>query len=187
VIIQSATRRNFLAGLGVTALLAATPARQAKAESLADASLADRWSQFRLIDSQNTSFTIGNVRKPLTLIGFWASWCPVCVGEYGQIAALQESVGAENMDVIMMSHPNWWEDDLRMAKSRGMTFRMATADPSNGAEAINETMTDNGDYFVPRTLVFRRDAGELSVVMSRNGRLNLTDGSVAARLRGAMV
>jgi len=68
-----------------------------------------------------------------------------------------------------------------------MTFRMATADPSNGAEAINETMTDNGDYFVPRTLVFRRDAGELSVVMSRNGRLNLTDGSVAARLRGAMV
>jgi len=187
VIIQSATRRNFLAGLGVTALLAATPARQAKAESPADASLADRWSQFRLIDSQNTSFTIGNVRKPLTLIGFWASWCPVCVGEYAQIAALQESVGAENMDVIMMSHPNWWEDDLKVAKSRGIKFRMATADPSNDPAVINDTLTNQGDYFVPRTLVFRREAGELSVVMARSGRLDLEDGRLAARLRGAMV
>jgi hypothetical protein len=74
-----------------------------------------------------------------------------------------------------------------MAKSRGMAFRMATADPSNGDEAIYDTLTNNGDYFVPRTLVFRREANELSVVMSRNGRLNLADGSVAARLRGAMV
>jgi thiol-disulfide isomerase/thioredoxin len=167
MIIQSATRRNFLAGLGVSALLAASPAR---AQTPAETSLAERWSQFRLIDSENNGFTLASLRKPLTFIGFWASWCSVCQGEHDQIAALQQAVGPESM-----------------AKSRGMAFRMATADPSNGDEAIYDTLTNNGDYFVPRTLVFRREANELSVVMSRNGRLNLADGSVAARLRGAMV
>ncbi len=184
MIIQSATRRNFLAGLGVSALLAASPAM---AQSPADSSLAERWSQLRLLDSQDNSFTLDSVRKPLTLIGFWASWCSVCVGEYGQIAALQEAIGPETMDVIMLSHPNWWEDDLKVAKERGMKFRMATADPSNGPEAINDTMTNQGDYFVPRTLVFRSAASELSVVMARSGRLDLGDGRLAARLRGAMV
>jgi thiol-disulfide isomerase/thioredoxin len=187
VIIQSATRRNFLAGLGVSALLAASPAMAQSPTEPSDSSLADRWSQFRLIDSENTSFTLGSLRKPMTLVGFWASWCSVCVGEYGQIAALQEAIGPENMDVIMLSHPNWWEDDLKAAKARGMTFRMATADPSNDPETINDTMTNQGDYFVPRTVVFRKEASELSVVMARSGRLNLSDGSIAARLRGAMV
>jgi thiol-disulfide isomerase/thioredoxin len=184
MIIQSATRRNFLAGLGVSALLAASPAM---AQSPADASLADRWNDFRLIDSEGNSFTLGSLRKPMTLVGFWASWCSVCVGEYGQIAALQAGVGPQAMDVIMLSHPNWWEDDQKAAKARGMTFRMATADPSNDPEAINDTMTNQGDYFVPRTLVFRRDAGDLSVVLSHSGRLDLADGRLAARLRGAMV
>jgi len=184
MMIQSATRRTFMAGIGASALLAASPAL---AQSTADSSLADRWSQFRLIDSEDNSFTLNSMRKPMTLIGFWASWCSVCVGEYSQIAALQEAIGPENLDVIMMSHPNWWEDDLKVAKSRGIKFRMATADPSNDPAVINDTLTNQGDYFVPRTLVFRREAGELSVVMARSGRLDLEDGRLAARLRGAMV
>jgi thiol-disulfide isomerase/thioredoxin len=184
MILQSATRRNFLAGLGVTALLAASPAR---AQSPVDTSLAARWSQFQLIDSQDTVFTLGSVRKPLTLIGFWASWCSVCVGEYSQIAALQAAIGPETMDVIMVSHPNWWADDQKAAKARGMKFRMATADQSNDPEAINDMLTNQGDYFVPRTMVFRQEASELSVVMAQTGRLDLADGRIAARLRGAMV
>lgn len=184
MIIQSTTRRNFLAGIGVSALLAASPAR---AESSPDPSLAERWSQFRLIDSQDNIFTLGSLRKPMTLIGFWASWCPVCVSECSRIAALQEAIGRDNMDVIMMSHPNWWEDDMKVAKDRGMTFRIATADPSNDPDAINDTLTNQGDYFVPRTLVFRREGGELSVVMARKGRLDLADGTIAARLRSAIV
>jgi thiol-disulfide isomerase/thioredoxin len=187
MIIQSATRRTFLAGLGVSALLAASPAMAQSPTNASDSALADRWSQFRLIDSEENSFTLSSVRKPMTLIGFWASWCSVCVGEYDQIAALQAAIGPENMDVIMMSHPNWWADDQKAAKARGMKFRMATADPSNDPEAINDTLTNQGDYFVPRTMVFRREASELSVVMARSGRLDLADGRLAARLRGAMV
>jgi thiol-disulfide isomerase/thioredoxin len=187
MIIQSATRRTFLAGLGVSALLAASPAMAQSPADSADSALADRWGQFRLIDSQNTSFTLNSVRKPMTLVGFWASWCSVCVGEYDQISALQEAIGPDNMDVIMLSHPNWWEDDQKAARARGMKFRMATADPSNDPEAINDTMTNQGDYFVPRTIVFRREAGALSVVMARSGRLDLANGRLAAHLRGAMV
>ncbi len=184
MVFQSPTRRDFLAGLGACAMLAASPAR---AQGMAAESLGEAWRQFRLIDAENARFTLDNIRRPLTLIGFWASWCPVCLGENGQIAALQEAVGPENMEVIMMSHPNWWDDDLRRAKASGMKFRMATADPANDPETVYQTLTDQGDYFVPRTLVFRRTAGGLSVVMSRNGRLDLADGSIAARLRSATV
>jgi hypothetical protein len=148
--------------------------------------MAARWTRLKLIDSENNGFYLESLRKPLMLIALWAGWCPVCISEYGQIAALQNAVGPDAMDVLMVSHPSWWGDDVRMASQRAMHFRLATAAPSNGAEAIQAALTDDGDYFVPRSLVFRHQADGLALVTARRGRLHLADGRMLSLLQGAL-
>jgi peroxiredoxin len=186
----STTRRNFLAGLGASALGAsAFTSTAARAQGLATESsggpaLASLWQGLELVDADDNNFSIKDATRPLTLVKLWANWCPVCINEIEQLDRVVSALGPQNLDVLLISHPDWWGEDQEAAKRRGFRFRLATPDSSNGRGRIQAALTTgNGLYAVPRSLVFRR-AGE--VVMAHQGAMNWTDDSVVAQLKGAV-
>ncbi len=144
------------------------------------------WHQLDLVDAQGDNFTIGDIRKPLTMVKLWASWCPVCVHEIAQLDALVSDMGPQALEVILISHPQWWEEDQEAARSRQVKFRLATPDRSNGFGMIQAALTnERGNYAVPRTLVFGKAGGE--PVLTHQGALNVATGNVVAQLRDELI
>ncbi len=176
------SRRNFLAGLGASVII---PAAAARAQSEARSPLAALWQGISLVDSNNNDFSLKSTGKPLTLVKLWANWCPVCLSEIDQLTSLVAAVGPQTMEVILVSHPNWWEADQDAAKRRQIKFRLATPGEDNSPSRINAAlMNANGLYAVPRTMVFR-NAGE-DVVLAHQGAMDWTDDSVVSQLRSAI-
>ncbi len=179
------TRRHFLAGLGASALYStALRAQGAAIESSGGAALTRLWQGLELVDTDDNVFSIKDATRPLTLIKLWANWCPVCISEIDQLGRVVAALGAQTLDVLLVSHPNWWQEDQAVAQRSGIRFRLATPALRNGRGRIQAALTDGtGLYAVPRSVVFRR-AGE--VVMAHQGAMDWTDDSVVARLKGAV-
>jgi peroxiredoxin len=180
----SSTRRNFLAGMGAAAAMVASG--NARAQGLGGSSVGGLWRQLQLVDAQDNNFTIGDIRKPLTMVKLWAHWCPVCVHEIAQLDALVSEMGPQALEVILISHPQWWEEDQEAARSRQLRFRLATPDRSNGFGMIQAALTnERGNYAVPRTLVFVKTGGE--PILTHQGAMNVSSDSVVAQLRDELV
>jgi thiol-disulfide isomerase/thioredoxin len=182
----STTRRSFLAGVGASVALAGGIARAQSptGQGTASASLAALWQNLDLVDADDNAFSVTNGARPLTLVKLWAHWCPVCFSEIEQLDGVVAAIGAQNLDVILVSHPDWWESDQAAARSRGIRYRLATPGAGNGRARIQAALTDaNGMYAVPRSLVFRK-AGEM--VLAHKGALDWSDDSVVAQLKGAV-
>jgi len=181
----STTRRHFLAGLGASALLStAARAQSVATESSGGPTLAQLWQRLQLVDANDNNFTIKDSAQPLTLVKLWANWCPVCINEIEKLDSVVSALGPQNLDVLLISHPDWWGEDQEAARRRGIRFKLATTDASNGRGRIQAALTTgNGLYAVPRSLVFRR-AGE--VVMAHQGAMDWTDDSLVAQLKGAV-
>ncbi len=176
------SRRAFLAGLGTSLIL---PAAAARAQSETRSSLASLWQDISLVDSNDNDFSIKSIGKPLTLVKLWANWCPVCLSEIDQLNSLVSAVGPQRMEVLLVSHPHWWEADQEAARLRQIKFRLATPGEDNNPSLVEAAlMNASGLYAVPRTLVFR-NAGE-DVVLAHQGAMDWTDDSVVAQLRSAL-
>ncbi len=148
--------------------------------------MGDLWRQLEFVDTENNNFALGDIRKPLTMVKLWASWCPVCVNEIAQLDALVSAMGPQALEVVLVSHPQWWEEDQEAARSRQVKFRLATPDRSNGRGMIQAALTnERGNYAVPRTLVFGKAGGE--PILAHQGALNLSTDSVVAQLRDELV
>jgi len=146
--------------------------------------LAALWQRLELVDAEDNNFSIKDATRPLTLVKLWAHWCPVCLSEIDQLDQVVAALGPRTLDVILVSHPDWWREDQAVARRRGIRFRLATPDFGNGRGRIQAALTNSaGLYAVPRSLVFRR-AGE--VVMAHQGAMDWTDDSVVAQLRDAV-
>ena len=181
----SATRRSFLAGVGAAGLFAAAGATSAKAESASDASLASLWQGMELIDADDNEFLIKDGRKPLTMIKMWANWCPVCLNELGKLDAFVAAVGPQNLDVILISHPSWFQEDQQVARRRNVGYRLATPSRSNGSGRIDAALMDaNGLYSVPRSLILRKADDE--VMLAHRGAMDWTNESLLSQLRSAV-
>ncbi len=158
----------------------------ARAQGLGGSSVGGLWRQLQLVDAQDNNFTIGDIRKPLTMVKLWAHWCPVCVHEIAQLDALVSEMGPQALEVILISHPQWWEEDQEAARSRQLRFRLATPDRSNGFGMIQAALTnERGNYAVPRTLVFVKTGGE--PILTHQGAMNVSSDSVVAQLRDELV
>lgn len=151
---QSIARRSFLAGSSALAVMSIAGAR---AESPADEPVGALWRGLDLLDVNGRTFQIGDVRAPLTLIKLWANWCPACWGEMPSLKALTAAVGPQDIEVLLISHPEYWVRDQQAALSRGVPFRLATPSPSNARAVMQAALTEsNGAYAVPRSLLFKK-------------------------------
>lgn len=48
--------------------------------------------------------------EPVTLVNFWATWCPPCVEEFPAMLELQRRLGEEGLEILFVSVDENWED-----------------------------------------------------------------------------
>ena len=159
MIAQPLARRSFLsiaaASVAAVSVAASRPAqaRQRMPES-ADNGL---WRGVSFEDSNGRIFQLGQGSAPLTLITMWAHWCPACLSEMPSLTALSNALGSQ-LDVLLVSHPEYWAQDQAAAQRRRLPHRMATLSSYNAPGVLEAALLHEGAYTVPRSLLFRRDA-----------------------------
>ncbi len=162
----SLSRRSFAA---VLAAAAAVPAA-AFASPVASSPYAVEtalWTNGLLLDGDGQSFVLRDMKRPLTLLKLWAGWCPACAYEMPLLAELAART-ASRLEVVLVSHPQYWAQDQVVARRRNLPFRLATFAPGTPGPLVAQALTDQaGQYAVPRTLVFRER--DHAIVARREG------------------
>src|ERR1700709_2831968 len=100
-------RRTFATTLG-----AALVARGAAAMPRPEDSV---WSGIDLMEQSGRSFGLSQAATPLTLLKLWAHWCPACLTEIAPLAAMAAAVGPRKLEVLLVSHPEYWAQDQEAA------------------------------------------------------------------------
>ena len=144
------SRRVFLSGLAAGVLGASRP-------SLASP-LTNLWQGIDLQQPDGRLFQLRDIQRRVVVVKLWANWCPACLGELASLTAMA-GVLDPMVEIVLVSHPEFWERDQRTARARGVPFRLATlaANTSPGVAAA-ALLDASGDYTVPRTIAFRADA-----------------------------
>ncbi len=85
--------------------------------------------QFEGALSNGTSLSVESFRGKVTVLNFWASWCPPCRKEAPELQAVHEELGAAGGQVIGISldEGELWQVE-GLGKRHGMTFAMGQAD-----------------------------------------------------------
>lgn len=179
---QSWSRRSFLAGLSAASAFGPSVA-SARPSVQGEGGL---WRGMEFEDSKGRSFQLGMAGgssggAPLTLIKLWAHWCPACLGEMAALSAMATAL-AGHVEVLLVSHPEYWAQDQATAARRRLPFRLAAPTAANGSGVVRAALTGNGAYSVPRSLVFRtRDA---TVAWSQSGSMDWGSAGALATVRG---
>jgi peroxiredoxin len=86
---------------------------------------------FQLPDVDGKPIRLSDQRGKLTLINFWGTWCPPCVGEVGDLAKLDKQYRSQGLDIIGVAlSERQGANGLRTwCLARGITYRQALATP----------------------------------------------------------
>ena len=171
-------RRGFLgalAGLAATAASSGTAVAQPAPDPVAAL-----WMGMELQGQDGRSFNVRDLRAPVTLLHLWANWCPACLGEMGSLATAAAAMG-DKVDVVFVSHPQFWHADQAFAGRRNLPFRLATPTTANGQPVLDAALLENGAYAVPRTVLLRADGR--NAAWSHLGAVSWSSPGAVARLR----
>lgn len=99
--------------------------------------------------------------KPITVINFWASWCPPCVREFPSMLQLQQRLGEENIDFVFISVDDQWGMVDQFQKTNGINLPkdLNLWDPSKkaafqwGTSKFPETYIVRSDSWVVEKIV----------------------------------
>ena len=130
-------------------------------------------------DKDGRTFQLGQGSAPLTLVTMWAHWCPACLSEMPSLTALSTALGPQ-LDVLLVSHPEYWAQDQAAAQHRRLPHRMATLSSYNAPGVLEAALLQDGAYTVPRSLVFRRDA---TVAWSHLGSMDWASADAIGRVK----
>src|ERR1700712_1905697 len=133
------TRRIFLTALGASVAFAAPVAR---ADNFIATPVGAIWPDIDLLDANERKFQIRDASSALTLVKLWANWCPACLGEIPALKSMMAAVGPTKIEVILISHPEYWPRDQQTARSQRIPFCLATPSSSNPRAAIQAALLD---------------------------------------------
>ena len=98
------------------------------------------------------------------------------------LKAMTAAVGPQDIEVLLISHPEYWVRDQQAALSRGVPFRLATLSTSNAQAVTQAALTEaNGAYAVPRSLLFRKTQD--AAVWVHRGAQDWAAANIVAQLR----
>ena len=173
--VQPVARRSFLA-LAVAAAAASAPARaRTRLPEAADNGL---WRGVSFEDQGGRTFQLGS-GPALTLVTMWAHWCPACLSEMPSLATLSAAMGGQ-LEVPLVSHPEYWAQDQAAAQRRRIPHRMATLSGYNAPGVLDAALLQDGAYTVPRSRLLRRDA---TVAWSHLGSMDWASADAIGRVR----
>ena len=142
------------------------------------------WRSIEFEDRDGRAFQLGSGQPgagsaPLTLVAMWAHWCPPCLSEMPSLTAVAAALGPQ-LDVLLVSHPEYWERDKAVAVQHRVPHRMATPSSRNARPVLDAALLQGGAFAVPRSVVVRRDA---SVAWRHEGSVDWASADAIGRLR----
>lgn len=120
------------------------------------------WADLELLDTEDRSFRLDQSTRPLTLVMLWANWCGICMRELDTVDRIVPAVGADQVEVVLLSHPNDWQADQALLRRRGLGLTAARPSPRNAASSLQSALLSaDGTFYVPRALLFSRASGRM--------------------------
>lgn len=121
---MTSTRRHIASFLSLLAFFfAATPAARAGIGVGDEVPALD----VRLLNGKTMS--LGALKKRPVLVTFWATWCPPCVKEMGELQQLYERYRGQGLEIIAISVNTERAQVDEFVKARGLTYPMAMSVP----------------------------------------------------------
>ena len=88
------------------------------------ASAEDSWNpdvEFTTVDTEGNEWTDrAFADAKLTMINFWAYWCPPCVGELPDLQKLSETY--PDLQILGVSTEDYEEENIKTMKELGITY-----------------------------------------------------------------
>ncbi|MGY8607417.1 TlpA family protein disulfide reductase [Gluconobacter cerinus] len=88
------------------------------------------------------------------LVNFWAYWCSNCIAEMQSLEKLQDSIGKDKLEVILVSRPENEQKDREMARRLNLPFPLYVVSGQNSPDEIRAAYHDHGVLSLPQTWVF---------------------------------
>ena len=85
------------------------------------------------VDATGGLHRLSELTRPLLLVDLWAAWCSGCIEELPTIDRLARQLGAESIDVVLISHEMNWQDDTAFARKNRLPFRFWRLSPHSAA------------------------------------------------------
>lgn len=99
----------------------------------------------------------GNYQGKLVVLNMWAHWCASCVAEMASFKQLRETIGRNQIEVILLSRPENWEKDKEYARTHNFDFPLYVVGPQNSPIRVREAYQDYGNLFLPQTIIYDRN------------------------------
>ena len=165
----------------LSAITLGVAARSAAAEEARDRRQAEALKSSAFQDAAGVTRRLRDLTRPLLMINLWAYWCSGCLTEIPSMLGMARAIGAENIEVVLLSHAMNWTGDVRYARTAGFPFPLWRLVPLTPDSTIADTfrMQDNR-FGLPQTLVFAGSG--LRLVHASEG---AEDWSSAARISRA--
>ena len=113
-----------------------------------------------LVDGTGRGHDLSEFGKRLLLVNVWASWCPGCQAEFESLRRLSARIGPQEIDIVLLSHMDYWAEDVRWLARHPLPFPSLTYTPRSAPLVRSAFLDGNGAFAVPYTLVMgghRRD------------------------------
>ncbi|NCN26850.1 redoxin domain-containing protein [bacterium] len=106
-----------------------------------------------LFNAQVKAISQLELREPITIVNFWATWCPPCVSEFPSMIELQRQLEGKGVELIFVSVDDSWEKVLKFQDENVIDVRADRQfwDPSKEASLAW------GSTRFPETYVVRKD------------------------------
>lgn len=102
--------------------------------------------QFKLKDALNQEVSLSQFRGQLTLVHFWASWCPPCLAELPKVLELARQFQGRPFKIVLISLDENWKDAAKALPAGPL--------PSNIVSLIDPTSKvaeEYGSYQFPES------------------------------------
>lgn len=101
------------------------------------------------------------LKTPITLVNFWATWCPPCVEEFPAMLELQRRLEGQGVDIVFVSIDENWEDVRGFFSKHGLKVEPHRLywDPERklstawGTDKFPESYVIRSDYWVVERIV----------------------------------
>lgn len=159
-----------------------TLAGPANGASSAELRQAEALTGAEFTDTHGSVHALSELSRPLVLVYLWSSWCVGCRTELPTIRELASRLGADALDVVLLSHDLYWRDDTAYARENQLPFpnwRLSARTAETGVGAAFRMEADS--FALPQSVVF---AGrDRALVWSQEGSMDWTASNTLRLIR----
>lgn len=134
----------------------------------------NQYQKINLVTTKKTQYKLKEVKQPIVLLNFWASWCQPCLSEFATLKKLINEIGKENLLVIGINN-----DDENPKKAIQKTEK----DLDLNFESVIDTNSEITSSFliekIPGSIVFYKG----KVIHFANEEFNFMDEQFVLKLK----